>query len=971
MGAGLDKMRQMVEAGTNQRSTGSTDLGGGTHLKIPGPNVAGVVRTNLKYEDPMRSCGDEKIPGPNVAGVVRTNLKYEDPMRSSGDANQEIPDLKEAGVVGTNQKYSDAMTSSSDANLTIPGPVGLNDDRCGDTNLKDSHFSSVEEDRALADAHAWLESQCDGKSRSVGVATSGRENNEVISASKLRDNFEMWDWCLSLLEKDQNSRTGVATEEAPRIDFARLRRTILEGIHFEFKPGMGSIPKYFRKNYFQKNSAEWRWYKAQFRAMVQGGKIRLVDRSQVHMIHPCFLVRKGEKGWRLIVDLREFNKYLELQKFSLITLNKRRYDYYDLTAHDTTDLTSGYDHLGICTQHQRYIGIQCEDEVAVFVGAPFGTAPLPGIFQEMASVPVRVNRLIGVSDRLLTEKAWTNVALTNSLPHRKYMVSISMDNYLDDYSHRHPNSTRSKANVMVPAHKLRQLIPKWSKSFRCLLGALGLTVGRKSCLDPFAPNPFLGFIILPEPKGGRFRIMELKRQKNLKIFREALQQTSWTFRQTSALASRILQFKLIWSFLASLWARPLYFHLAQMIKTTSTWEDEFFPSELDQEMISRVIKALEGPNQMLEAPVIDSHQQKIMMWEAHQWDSFRDSNGRRPELIFGDASAWRVGTFMTSFPMDVEQQHQERDITENGTKLQTWIDMTIEDRHLFVERGDAVVHFVDLSMEEIRQSSSYRELVCINTFYADKTVQRKIRERMRRLNKYSMLHATDSQVVRNMLHKGASSVPECQLLILNILDNTAELRRDFGLFFGWVPREHHAAQVADSFSKVAGWRIKQEIFLPLHQRYNFTMDAYASLDERVSDAEGRPLEFCSRSTHEKSRGDGRYVSWEGETVWAFPPPAVDLLIHEAMIRCTEHDGTAVFVLPGWVYHKFKAKIFALPWTHFFNLGKSAARKVVALKPGTTEIQYKDAKFQLLCFVFEKKKKKKKKKKAVTFVQWTL
>ena len=51
--------------------------------------MAGVVGTNLKYEDPMRSSGDAnlRIPGPNVAGVVRTNLKYEDPMRSSGDAN--------------------------------------------------------------------------------------------------------------------------------------------------------------------------------------------------------------------------------------------------------------------------------------------------------------------------------------------------------------------------------------------------------------------------------------------------------------------------------------------------------------------------------------------------------------------------------------------------------------------------------------------------------------------------------------------------------------------------------------------------------------------------------------------------------------------------------------------------------------------------------------------------------------------
>ena len=81
---------------------------------------------------------------------MRTNQKYSDPMRLSGDANLTIPRPGTGvGVVKTNQKYSDAMTSSSDANLTIPGPVGLNDNRCGGTNLKDSYFSSVDEDRAL------------------------------------------------------------------------------------------------------------------------------------------------------------------------------------------------------------------------------------------------------------------------------------------------------------------------------------------------------------------------------------------------------------------------------------------------------------------------------------------------------------------------------------------------------------------------------------------------------------------------------------------------------------------------------------------------------------------------------------------------------------------------------------------------------------------------------------------------------
>ena len=87
-------MGEIVKAGTKQRSTGSTNLGGGTHLKIPGPHVAGVVKTNQKYSDPMRLSGDANlaIPRPSKGvGVVRTNQKYSDPMRLSSDANLTIP----------------------------------------------------------------------------------------------------------------------------------------------------------------------------------------------------------------------------------------------------------------------------------------------------------------------------------------------------------------------------------------------------------------------------------------------------------------------------------------------------------------------------------------------------------------------------------------------------------------------------------------------------------------------------------------------------------------------------------------------------------------------------------------------------------------------------------------------------------------------------------------------------------------
>ena len=376
------------------------------------------------------------------------------------------------------------------------------------------------------------------------------------------------------------------------------------------------------------------------------------------------------------------------------------------------------------------------------------------------------------------------------------------------------------------------------------------------------------------------------------------------------------------------------------------------PCALDKEMVHEALALLDGPTPLLRAPVLDRFAECIRMWEEGNWKAFRDSNGNDPNILFGDSAEVKGGAYMTSLPMDIAVSGLEHDIVKNHKHLSFWKALSIDEKVAAIIQGDDLIFFAGMTEEEIKGSSTYREMLVIAKLYADPAAHARIVGMMESSGRKSLLHATDSQAVRSILHRGRSCVPIIHELVLSIRKSTRLLRTKYGLFFGWVRRSHPHAEVADAFSKLAGWQIDKKRFEVLHQKFNFTLDAFAAVDEVVHDTKGEPLPFCSRAISARSLGDARCTPWKtDDTVWCFPPPKVEFLVEEAMRRCASHPGVSLLVVPGWLYAKMKTRLLSLPFSKYGTLPRRSCFQRKGLVHGTHTENIKWGDFLLYVFEF--------------------
>ena len=793
----------------------------------------------------------------------------------------------------------------------------------------------------------------------VGAAVDEQEisrsdtapQNTVINPGRLRDHWPMWSYMITALREYQDTHSGPLEDGWWRLDYDQISSIILEGLRFEFND-LGTPPRWSKGNYIPPGHQSV-WFLNQVLEMVKMNIVVEVEASEAWMIHACFLVPKSNGGWRICMDLRELNKYLDTTKFSLCSLNKCRYAYFDLAGSDVDDLSSGYQHVNVHPDFQKYLGFRAGGRTFLMRWPGFGLNILPYIFQSIASVPVRFNMLVGVSHKLCTAEDWSKVATgALKLPSPGNRASIFIHLFLDDFNKKYKSLMRTKDRKVVPAKILPSRIIAWSASFTALLKACGFVTSAKSSSNPFAVNTFLGFNIEHELGGGCFGIPLKKRQKNIAVFKEALSLPSWSFRYTAALSSRILQFKLIWGNDASTLAQPLYSHLAREMKLSSTWDSALVPCALDKEMVHEALALLDGPTPLLRAPVLDRFAECIRMWEEGNWKAFRDSNGNDPNILFGDSAEVKGGAYMTSLPMDIAVSGLEHDIVKNHKHLSFWKALSIDEKVAAIIQGDDLIFFAGMTEEEIKGSSTYREMLVIAKLYADPAAHARIVGMMESSGRKSLLHATDSQAVRSILHRGRSCVPIIHELVLSIRKTTRLLRTKYGLFFGWVRRNHPHAEVADAFSKLAGWQIDKKRFEVLHQKFNFTLDAFAAVDEVVHDTKGEALPFCSRAISARSLGDARCTPWKtDDTVWCFPPPKVEFLVEEAMRRCASHPGVSLLVVPGWLYAKMKTRLLSLPFSKYGTLPRRSCFQRKGLVHGTHTENIKWGDFLLYVFEF--------------------
>jgi hypothetical protein len=113
------------------------------------------------------------------------------------------------------------------------------------------------------------------------------------------------------------------------------------------------------------------------------GAVRKVTQDEVTVVSPLGVVPKKNDKLRLILDLRYVNSFVTPPRFRLEDLSTlapmvKQGDYFT-----TIDLQSGYHHLSILPEHQRFLGFRWRGQLMVFTVLPFGLNAAPWAFDKL------------------------------------------------------------------------------------------------------------------------------------------------------------------------------------------------------------------------------------------------------------------------------------------------------------------------------------------------------------------------------------------------------------------------------------------------------------------------------------------------------------------------------------------------------------------------------------------------------------
>ena len=90
--------------------------------------------------------------------------------------------------------------------------------------------------------------------------------------------------------------------------------------------------------------------------MLESGIIKQVE-TQPHMVNPLTVADNSTK-LRLVLDLREINPHVEIDKLKFEDLNTANQFFKKGQFMSTFDLCSGYHHVDICKEHHTFLGFE-------------------------------------------------------------------------------------------------------------------------------------------------------------------------------------------------------------------------------------------------------------------------------------------------------------------------------------------------------------------------------------------------------------------------------------------------------------------------------------------------------------------------------------------------------------------------------------------------------------------------------------
>ena len=253
------------------------------------------------------------------------------------------------------------------------------------------------------------------------------------------------------------------------------------------------------------------------------------------MRYPLLTVAEGKK-LRLVIDLRHVNCHLVRFKFKYEDLRSLSQVLQDGHWFFTWDLKSGYHHVDICPDHQKYLGFDWPFNGGLryftFTVLPFGLSSACFCFTKLMRPLV---------------KRW------RSMGHNSVV-------YLDDGFGSQPDRTSAVAAALIQRKEL---------------DSSGLLVNEeKSHWVPMQVGEWLGFLI--NTISMTFRIPEKKVCKLKRLLDFAIQNESLSYRELARIAGSIISVALAVGPISRLLTRQMYL----AIESKSAWDHIFrFPPE--------------------------------------------------------------------------------------------------------------------------------------------------------------------------------------------------------------------------------------------------------------------------------------------------------------------------------------------------------------------------------------------------------
>ena len=285
-------------------------------------------------------------------------------------------------------------------------------------------------------------------------------------------------------------------------------------------------PAYFGNH--PMNEVEKRFLVQEIKNLVASGCVKECKREDLTVINPLKVAKNKEK-MRMILDLRYINKHLRSCRFKYEDLRTAT-DLFEKDGYFFKwDYKSGYHHIDILPEHQKYLGFSMEIEGQVFFFAftvlPFGLSTGPYIFTKVQKPLVRHWRAKGF---------------------RIFM-------YLDDGS---------------GMAKDYRVCLQMSEAIQRDIKRSGFMINHeKSIWLPRQEGELLGFII--DLKEGTFRVPN-HRVKNLKILLDKVTEKKiyTTAREVAKVTGSIISMSLALGAVARLWTRALY----RNSSSATTWD---------------------------------------------------------------------------------------------------------------------------------------------------------------------------------------------------------------------------------------------------------------------------------------------------------------------------------------------------------------------------------------------------------------